>query len=60
MTLRPLSDHERGLFISVDGPSGAGKSTVVHRLAHMPWRPARRYTSPPNPQEAPSDGSANN
>jgi dTMP kinase len=35
MTLRPFSDHERGLFISVDWPSGAGKSTVVHHLARM-------------------------
>lgn len=35
MNLRPFSDHQRGLFISVDGPSGAGKSTVVHHLAQM-------------------------
>jgi ribose 1,5-bisphosphokinase PhnN len=35
MTLRPFSDHQRGLFISVDGPSGAGKSTVVQHLAQM-------------------------
>lgn len=35
MTLRPFSDHERGLFISVDGPSGAGKSTIVQHLAQM-------------------------
>lgn len=33
MTLRPCSDPERGLFISVDGPSGAGKSTIVRHLA---------------------------
>lgn len=32
--LRPFSDHERGLFISIDGPSGAGKSTIVAHLAH--------------------------
>lgn len=35
MTLRPFSDHQRGLFISVDGPSGAGKSTIVQHLAQM-------------------------
>jgi energy-coupling factor transporter ATP-binding protein EcfA2 len=35
MTLRPCSDPERGLFISVDGPSGAGKSTIVRHLAQM-------------------------
>lgn len=35
MTLRPFSDHERGLFVSVDGPSGAGKSTVVQHLAQL-------------------------
>lgn len=35
MTLQPFSDHQRGLFISVDGPSGAGKSTIVQHLAQM-------------------------
>jgi Exonuclease len=35
MTLQPFSDHQRGLFISVDGPSGAGKSTIVEHLAQM-------------------------
>jgi dTMP kinase len=35
MTLRLFSDHQRGLFISVDGPSGAGKSTLVQHLAQM-------------------------
>jgi dTMP kinase len=35
MTLRPFSDHDRGLFISVDGPSGAGKSTIVQHLAQL-------------------------
>jgi dTMP kinase len=35
MTLRPYSDCQRGLFISIDGPSGAGKSTIVHHLAQM-------------------------
>lgn len=35
MNLCPFSNHQRGLFISVDGPSGAGKSTVVHHLAQM-------------------------
>lgn len=35
MTLRPFSDHRRGLFISIDGPSGAGKSTLVHHLAQL-------------------------
>lgn len=35
MKLRPFSDHQRGLFVSVDGPSGAGKSTIVHHLAQM-------------------------
>jgi dTMP kinase len=35
MTLQPFSDHDRGLFISVDGPSGAGKSTIVQHLAQM-------------------------
>jgi hypothetical protein len=24
MKLQPFSDHQRGLFVSVDGPSGAG------------------------------------
>lgn len=33
--LRPFSDHQRGLFISIDGPSGAGKSTLVSHLAQM-------------------------
>lgn len=35
MKLRPFSDHQRGLFISVDGPSGAGKSTIVQHVAKM-------------------------
>lgn len=35
MPLRPFSDHDRGLFISVDGPSGAGKSTIVQHLAQL-------------------------
>lgn len=35
MTLRPFSDRERGVFVSVDGPSGAGKSTVVQHLAQL-------------------------
>jgi dTMP kinase len=35
MKLRPFSDQERGLFVSVDGPSGAGKSTIVRHLAQM-------------------------
>ncbi|SNQ51027.1 Thymidylate kinase [Frankia canadensis] len=35
MTLRPFSDHRRGLLISIDGPSGAGKSTLVHHLAQL-------------------------
>lgn len=35
MTLRPFSNHERGLFVSVDGPSGAGKSTIVRHLAQL-------------------------
>lgn len=35
MKLRPFSDHERGVFVSVDGPSGAGKSTIVHHLAQL-------------------------
>jgi dTMP kinase len=35
MSLRPFSDHQRGLFISVDGPSGAGKSTIVQHLAQL-------------------------
>jgi dTMP kinase len=35
MTLRPFSDHDRSLFISIDGPSGAGKSTIVQHLAQM-------------------------
>jgi energy-coupling factor transporter ATP-binding protein EcfA2 len=35
MLLLPFSDHDRGLFISVDGPSGAGKSTLVQHLAQM-------------------------
>lgn len=30
MKLRPFSDHERGMFVSVAGPSGTGKSTIVH------------------------------
>lgn len=32
--LRPFSDHQRGLFISVDGPSGAGRSMIA---GHFPW-----------------------
>lgn len=35
MSLRPFSDHPRGLFVTVDGPSGAGKSTIVHHLAQL-------------------------
>lgn len=35
MSLRPFSDHQRGLFVSVDGPSGAGKSTIVRHLAQL-------------------------
>jgi dTMP kinase len=35
MKLRPFSDHQRGVFVSVDGPSGAGKSTIVHHLAQQ-------------------------
>ncbi|HET9255584.1 MAG TPA: dTMP kinase [Pseudonocardiaceae bacterium] len=35
MTLRPFSEHPRGVFVSVDGPSGAGKSTIVHHLARL-------------------------
>ncbi|MFD9716281.1 dTMP kinase [Streptomyces sp. NPDC059076] len=35
MSLRPFSDHQRGLFVSVDGPSGAGKSTIVQHLAQL-------------------------
>jgi dTMP kinase len=35
MRLRPFSDHNRGLFISIDGPSGAGKSTIVAHLANL-------------------------
>lgn len=35
MRLRPFSDHQRGLFVSIDGPSGAGKSTIVQHLAQL-------------------------
>jgi dTMP kinase len=35
MKLRPFSNHERGVFVSVDGPSGAGKSTIVRHLAQL-------------------------
>ncbi|MCE7009551.1 dTMP kinase [Kibdelosporangium philippinense] len=35
MNPRPFSDHQRGLFVSVDGPGGAGKTTIVHHLAQM-------------------------
>jgi dTMP kinase len=35
MRLRPFSNQERGMFISIDGPSGAGKSTIVRHLAQM-------------------------
>lgn len=35
MKLRPFSDHQRGVFVSVDGPSGAGKSAIVHHLAQL-------------------------
>lgn len=35
MKLRPFSDRQRGMFVSVDGPSGAGKSTIVHHLAQL-------------------------
>ena len=35
MNLRPFSEHQRGLFVSVDGPSGAGKTTIVHHLAQL-------------------------
>ncbi len=34
MKLRP-SDHQRGLFVSVDGPGGAGKTTIVRHLAQL-------------------------
>ena len=33
--LRPSSDTQRGLFVSIDGPSGAGKSTIVQHLAQL-------------------------
>src|SRR5690348_1903921 len=33
--LRPFSNAERGVFISVDGPSGAGKSTIARHLAQL-------------------------
>ncbi|WP_203236557.1 hypothetical protein [Nocardia panacis] len=35
MALRPFSEHERSLFLSVNGPSTAGKSTIVRHLAQM-------------------------
>lgn len=35
MKLRSFSEHQRGIFVSVDGPSGAGKSTIVHHLAQL-------------------------
>jgi dTMP kinase len=35
MRMRPFSDRQRGLFVSVDGPSGAGKSTIVAHLAQL-------------------------
>lgn len=35
MNLRPFSEPQRGLFVSVDGPSGAGKSTIVQHLAQL-------------------------
>jgi len=35
MKLRPFSDRQRGLFISIDGPSGVGKSTIVQHLAQL-------------------------
>ncbi|WP_371827676.1 dTMP kinase [Amycolatopsis sp. WQ 127309] len=35
MNLRPSSDHQRGLFVSVDGPGGAGKTTIVRHLAQL-------------------------
>jgi dTMP kinase len=35
MKLKPFSDHERGVFVSVDGPSGTGKSTSVDHLAQL-------------------------
>jgi dTMP kinase len=35
MSLRPFSDHRRGLFVTIDGPSGAGKSTTVAHLAQL-------------------------
>ncbi|RCG28169.1 dTMP kinase [Sphaerisporangium album] len=33
--LRPSSDHQRGLFISIDGPSSAGKSTILAHLSQL-------------------------
>jgi dTMP kinase len=35
MSRRPFSDHQRGLFVSVDGPSGIGKSTIIRHLAQL-------------------------
>ncbi len=35
MKLRLFSNHERGIFVSIDGPSGVGKSTIVWHLARM-------------------------
>lgn len=35
MSLKTFSNHQRGLFVSVDGPSGAGKTTIVRHLAQM-------------------------
>lgn len=35
MKLQPFSEHERGVFVSVDGPSGSGKSTIVQHLSQL-------------------------
>jgi thymidylate kinase len=48
MELRPFSDHQRGLFISIDGPGKAGKSTIVHHLAQLLVAAGEAFTSRPN------------
>lgn len=53
MRLPPFSNHQRGLFVSVDGPSGAGKSTIVRHLAQMLVAAGRCVHVTAEPSEGP-------
>lgn len=53
MSLRPLSDRGRGLFVSVDGPGGAGKTTIVRHLAQILLAEGRQVHVTAEPSSGP-------